>query len=1417
MSAHAVGSAGSAVGSTASSQGLSGVDSRSVASEELGLGYIPKARTPIADVRAVCARICVWGLAGRSVRGVWPYLWRALPESLHASVLRITRVRQRNGIDRHDVYVLKGDSLEVVRQMQEATRSIGWHVRGDLPWRMRAARRAGDAAPRTVPSTPADMQTYAKLLSLNVCHLGGKRTEVELHLQRERVTVAAIQETWRHETSWRLRVSGYAAVERVCTVEGAVGVALLAVAGTQIIEVGSKQSPFFVFARISDGPLSSAIIAGSVYLPSKGALKRQAMGDLVSELQNLRRRFPSTPIIAMGDFNKSPKEMTAWIRRTHLGFAVKAGAGAMNSVCKGGRVGRAIDHMVVSVEHLPCLYSTAIDRTCHMSDHWPIYTTLNTEALRGIPSLAAPTNEEDGQETWRFVRPDRWEEVYEARRRAPGVAPRANTLAGFITHHNAFTALASTEEDSDELFDPMLADPAPQEVPADSDATTLVSLWAAACEEAATDAGVRVRTKRGRFMGLSSTIHPRDKTVRAIDAAREAYASLQESIRTNMPVPEVEAREEEFMRLRKASRAQQRRDSKRAWEAFVVRSSREVLGKPKRMWDWAKRVSGMRPNKGASVWRPLWDPADPSTLVVEPQGITNIVVDHYATLAQDPQPMTAAQWEEIAGPPAEEPLPGLIDSLTWATVVRAILDLKHGRAAGADGFPAEWYKLVLPAIEEELEGSARQVEDDAEPNTPMAKALFRVLRRVWDGQDIPEDWLASILVPIDKKGDVLDITNQRGISLMAVALKILCVVAARNLQSVFESNHVLRKEQAGFRPREECLGHVCALWEILARRRAARRMTVVSFIDFKTAFDTVPHEAILARLRRVGVSGRVYEFIAALYRGSTIRVRLPDGSLSEVIALGRGVRQGCPLSPILFDLYIDTLFDEWVDGEGKRLGVTIPGVPAKEGKCPGTLFADDTTCLFESPADAGMGHKLLSDWGTRWHMRVNAQKCGCMIVVPFETEEAELLLSAMEEFEAHPEYLLVQGAAMPLVGKYVFLGVIITDTLDLTAVIDDRVTKGTRALTALTPFLRNHSIPLFIRATVFKATVCAVLLYGGELWGGNTQRCAPIQTVMNRGLRLLAGCKTTSTMPALAALYREFKCPPVAASALARRCRALIKYGTLNTWIAVLVKHRKLHGEARKSSWVCGSVTLVTKNDAAPMMSEASPAAALQVAVKRIRDSAWGKLEQGTPASPLVNSARPHVEGGMAVTRLCRSGFVWLAPYGADLTHLLRARVGAYVTGTRDRYIRVAAGDLPEPGANVCEFCDCRRPETLPHLMVTCERWRDLRRRLLGSLIRQAVERLECATPRVKVTPQAVATLLLGGAVAGILLHGWDYVRELADDTASCVSDDLSLDTDISSVAGGSPILPTQNKGAYMVAEFLRRVNGLRRIARAEL
>ncbi|OIR55640.1 MAG: uncharacterized protein A8A55_3614, partial [Amphiamblys sp. WSBS2006] len=126
-------------------------------------------------------------------------------------------------------------------------------------------------------------------------------------------------------------------------------------------------------------------------------------------------------------------------------------------------------------------------------------------------------------------------------------------------------------------------------------------------------------------------------------------------------------------------------------------------------------------------------------------------------------------------------------------------DMKNWKAAGPDGIIPEVWKA---AIEE----------------GPMKRCVTTLLRKVWNESHIPEEWGCAEVVTIHKKGDSECMDNYRGISLLPVGLKALCTIAARRLNLHMEENNLLDRRQAGFRKREECLGHVTALLETVQRR-----------------------------------------------------------------------------------------------------------------------------------------------------------------------------------------------------------------------------------------------------------------------------------------------------------------------------------------------------------------------------------------------------------------------------------------------------------------------------------------------------------------------------------------------------------------------------------------------------------------------
>ena len=129
-----------------------------------------------------------------------------------------------------------------------------------------------------------------------------------------------------------------------------------------------------------------------------------------------------------------------------------------------------------------------------------------------------------------------------------------------------------------------------------------------------------------------------------------------------------------------------------------------------------------------------------------------------------------------------------------------------------------------------------------------------------------------------------------------------------------------------------------SLLEICERRRNDGDSTFVAFLDLRRAFDTVPHGALLYKCERAGIRGRALRFVKALYSTPMSAVSC-GGILGEQFPVQAGVRQGCTLSPLLFDIFVDDLPEEL----GR--GVHVPS----SNPVNSLLYADDVAVLACSP------------------------------------------------------------------------------------------------------------------------------------------------------------------------------------------------------------------------------------------------------------------------------------------------------------------------------------------------------------------------------------------------------------------------------------------------------------------------------------
>lgn len=259
-------------------------------------------------------------------------------------------------------------------------------------------------------------------------------------------------------------------------------------------------------------------------------------------------------------------------------------------------------------------------------------------------------------------------------------------------------------------------------------------------------------------------------------------------------------------------------------------------------------------------------------------------------------------------PPSSTPLDGLCHPITVQEVLNNYVD--SNPASGPDGVTAAALRDIDPLV------------------------LFRILNLVLLCDRPPDRLLEARTSFIPKKENPQDPGDFRPITVASVLMRCLHKILAQRLDNSVE----IDSRQRAFRRMDGCASNTYLLDLVLRHHRRKLRSVFIAVVDVSKAFDSVSHACIENVLLTKGVPCPLVSYIMATYRHGFTRLTSREWQ-SDAIHPSRGVRQGDPLSPVIFNMIMDCLLRALPVEVGAELG---------NAKVSASLFADDIVLMAAS-------------------------------------------------------------------------------------------------------------------------------------------------------------------------------------------------------------------------------------------------------------------------------------------------------------------------------------------------------------------------------------------------------------------------------------------------------------------------------------
>ena len=339
---------------------------------------------------------------------------------------------------------------------------------------------------------------------------------------------------------------------------------------------------------------------------------------------------------------------------------------------------------------------------------------------------------------------------------------------------------------------------------------------------------------------------------------------------------------------------------------------------------------------------------------------------------------------------------------------------------------------------------------------------------------VPLQMKKANIVPLFKSGDRCLPENYRPVSLTPIIAKTLESCVYDLLLEHVDANNIISEKQHGFRRGRSTNSNLLSFWEEISKLANEGKEISIIYTDLRKAFDSVPHDLLLMKLRKYGVRSSNLAWIASFLAERQQKVVI-NGKYSHSIHAESGVPQGGVLSGLLFNLYINDMPNGF---EYVRTA----------------MYADDAK-LYAPVTDHHSCQRIQNDldtlasWCQKWRLRLNAGKCFLLHYVP------------QNRTSINPQYKICD-VVLQRKPQTSDLGIIVSENLKFHDQVQQSCKKATREINRIRRTFSSRN-PEFL-STMFKMFVRPHLEYCVQVWnpvyGGDIET---MEKTQNRFTRLL--------------------------------------------------------------------------------------------------------------------------------------------------------------------------------------------------------------------------------------------------------------------------------------------------------------------------